>query len=112
MRLISCRPREKCRCFPRREISFDVDWLSHITSDDEGAAVGGGDDLEEVAADLTEGLVDGLDGKAGNSGVLSRDQYLLDGARRFEFALGVSWPHVQRPPITPEQGFISADCND
>jgi hypothetical protein len=56
-----------------------------VADDDQSAVVWCGDDLEEVAADLAGGLVDALEGEAGDGRDFFGDEDLLDCAGGFEF---------------------------
>src|ERR1700689_59849 len=58
-----------------------------IADSNEDAAVGDGDDLEEVATNLAGGLVDAGQSKAGNGGDFLGHENLLHGARGFELSL-------------------------
>ena len=57
-----------------------------IADDEEQPAAGVGQDLEEVAADLLGGLVDGFDAEAGDGFNLLGEDHLLDFAGGGEFA--------------------------
>ena len=58
-----------------------------VADSDQDAAVGDGDDLEEVATHLAGGLVDAGQSKAGNGGDFVGHENLLHGARGFELCL-------------------------
>src|SRR5271156_4429538 len=58
-----------------------------VADSNQDAAVGDGDDLEEVTPDLTGGLVDAGQRKAGNGGDIVGHQDLLHGARGFDLSL-------------------------
>ena len=58
-----------------------------VADSHEDAAVGDGDDLEEVATDLAGGLVDAGQSKAGNGGDFVGHEDLLHRARGFELSL-------------------------
>ena len=61
-------------------------FAAHVADRDKGGVPSEWNDLKEIAADFTEGLIGGSDFEAGNERNVFWNEDLLDGARGLEFS--------------------------